>query len=618
MAESFQPLAIQQFIIFSVLIGLWAFLRPGFVRDFSERKLPYNFAARCSLVALYWVAFAVLVLVLHLAALEIGAAQITTTIQNAPMAIANSLSGQAPMLGIAIFMAAKTAASYFFRDLERSLIVSLHSAKHLKSDADLLTQHLMICDFEPSEIERANNIQTLRDHGVYLKHGERWNFRMVTVGNWRKVSSLLRLLQGWAPQLGTLLTDADRRTLHDMADAHGRKTKLAMTIVKMMEMTAEGRQSPAALSEVMRQLTSVPQLDREKVSSAEAAAGTLLDASGSIASAIAHDAVRVSSLDLRDHLRQIEHYFETEYDILLERCARLVATAITQSADLAPKRLEELKVLGFYGLGSVETINLDRILQLFLFGSLGGFSVLLAGNLANIGHGAGQLQPIVIAQFAVSMAVAALVGALFGEDRRFAVAPTPPWAAYIVAGTVSAILYVAIGIIMKFVRFDLLHETVQPGTLVPTLPRMLAWSALPFITTMGICILSRIKSWPEAPLLPRAVFVERFVDGAALSGLLYCGFVLSIALNLLFGETLPPRIQALLADSGRWLTIPVIWPLQILGFGIGFFFIRVVRQAAHATIIDTEAMRANPGPIVLEGEIKTVRDLPSPAVTVAP
>jgi hypothetical protein len=589
---------IEQLMFLSSLLIVWAMLRPNTIRDYDGRRLPNNTTARAILGLFYMVIFAGLTMALH----KFGEKLVPTLEQMSAVGhLAASLKGQAPMLAILALCTLWQLA--VFRDLERSFVITLHSARHLNSDSELLSQHLIHCDFKPSEIERARNLNDLRKFGVYVKDDGKWDYDMVTVGNWRKVSTLLRLLKSWNPEEQRSLSKSDMALIHDIATAHDRKTQLAMTIIKMLEMVAEGRKPAAALSEVMDRLTSTRQLDRGEVATAEAEAGTLLEGGPS---EIAKDTIRLSIPDLQKHLVQIERYFETEYEILLENAVRLTSKSVALAGESAPSRLEELKSLGFSGLGYIERINFDRILWLFLVGALGGFLVMVVGNFQRLGTGAAQANPIMLAQFAFSMTLAGLVGAVVGSSRNLANAPSAPWTSYVGAGLISGCLFMAVALISNYIRFDLLQTKLPEGVPIPTPRRMLAWSVLPFVTTIGVCVLGRLKRWPDIPSIGYTPITERAVDGAVISAVLFAGWCLSIGLTLLFGLPLPPRMQQLIAENaGSWFPIPVLWPLQTLGFLIGFFFVRTVRRAAHATIVDPAAVPRS-APRVIEANLVDV------------
>lgn len=88
--------------------------------------------------------------------------------------------------------------------------------------------------------------------------------------------------------------------------------------------------------------------------------------------------------------------------------------------------------------------------------------------------------------------------------------------------------------------------------------------------------------------------LARIFGGLAVSFAVYIGWVLAIALfQLIFQNTIRPMMQQLInASRDTWNPIPTPWALLAVGFVIGFFFVRDVRRAAHATIIDPGAMIA--------------------------
>jgi hypothetical protein len=113
------------------------------------------------------------------------------------------------------------------------------------------------------------------------------------------------------------------------------------------------------------------------------------------------------------------------------------------------------------------------------------------------------------------------------------------------------------------------------------------------LLTVGICRLARVSRWPDLPGLKAYHNVwERTVDGIGVSGALLIGYLLAFAVHEPLGIELPRSLQQSM-KLPHILPIPIYFPLQALGFFIGFFVVRDVRRAAHARIVN-EAVVTGP------------------------
>ena len=132
---------IEQLVFFSTALWLWALARPNMIRDYDGRRLPNNTTARAILGILYLVVFVGLAMALH-----VFGAKLVPELEQFPLVghFAASLKGQAPILAFLTLGALWQFA--VFRELEKSLVITLHSARHLSSDSELLSQHLARCD----------------------------------------------------------------------------------------------------------------------------------------------------------------------------------------------------------------------------------------------------------------------------------------------------------------------------------------------------------------------------------------------------------------------------------------------------------------------------------------
>ena len=275
-----------------------------------------------------------------------------------------------------------------------------------------------------------------------------------------------------------------------------------------------------------------------------------------------------------------------------------------------------MKRLGFAGLGRIEPINFDRILWMFLVVALGGFLAIFIGNFGNSAMPVDRM-----ARFALVMAIAALIGAVVGSRRRHARAENTPWGIYFTAGILAAGIHITINEIWELARgyMQAAHLIAPNATALaaaagpPHGLRVLPWAFLPFVVTIAVCRLARLERWPgidgQREWHPIA---ERTLDGIAVSAAVLVAFYLAIATLNLLGFPIPPAIQAFL-QSPHILPLPIMAPLQVLGFLIGFFTVRDVRRAAQANMIEVTP-QAEP---VAEAPVGGAKPLATPTAPTA-
>ncbi|MGE0629500.1 MAG: hypothetical protein AB7O43_16950 [Hyphomicrobiaceae bacterium] len=569
---------------FATLILWWSFVRPAMVRDFDNRRLPPNPTARflfSFLCVLTYGAFFFAFLAFREAATSIG--------KNIPVAssVIAGFKDQAPLLAAVSF--AGLLQLSFIRDIERQVLVWLHSRRHLRDDAVTLGQHLQRVAFVPSAEESARNRETARKYGVYVTDESVDGVGLVTFANWRKVASLLRSLRKWMEQDDRAMSEADLKRLKEIETSHERKTQLAMTIVKMVDGVSKDGEKSAALGDMLKLLSNTHHIDRSEVAEVEARVKNLLTEAPDD---VSKRPLRLSGAEFKDHLRQIEGYFQVEYEILLEQVSDLAARATVMSGEHAPVRLEQLKAAGFPGLGRIERINFDRILWLFLVIAIGGFLVFFLGNRSQANSQGAEG----MARFAFIMAISALIGAVVGSRRSHVRAPSAPWSKYIAAGILAGALFIGVNLLSLEIK-EAMGITPPPGRQSLNGVGMLPWALLPCLIVVAIAALGRFQ-WPGLPdrLRPYSALIERTADGVVVSVALFIAFMVVIALHTLLGLDLPRSVQlAIDSNPSRILPYPVFWTLQVFGFIIGFFTARDVRRAAHTTIIaDANAAARSP------------------------
>jgi hypothetical protein len=557
-------------VAFTLAIALFALIRPTMVRDYDNQPLPNNATARVIFVILYVLIYVALAVGLYLSGQKV--AEFLPPLPYVK-SVADQMTTGAPV--VALVTLGTLWQIPFTKELERAFLVTLHSTRHLHNDILLLTQRLVNGVFDPPVTERSLNLNMLKKHGVFVKDDDPGPVEIMTINNWRKVSSLLRLLRVWNQDRVSILSDEDRRLLDRIQTAHDRKTLLAMTIIRMTRQAPEGTETTKMLTELMQRLSSGAQLHRSDIGEVEERAKAIIG-EGSRA---ALQPVRLTPEEFSICLNEIVGYFEIEYDILLQQLAQLVAKATVLAGDKAPDRLEQLKAIGFSGLGRIERISLDVVLWLFLVATFGGFLVVY---IPNMGHAA---NPQALARFTLSMSIAGLIGALVGSVRRYARALYTPWTMYFLAGLLAAALYVGFTLVHNLIN-EILQIQRAPDQRPFSLPDTITWGLLPLMLTVAIAFLARVRVWSGLPQLGEfGPITERIIDGACVSAVVLIGYYGAIVLHPVLGLELSTRLQERMA-APHILPIPIFPPLQALAFLIGFFFVRDARRVAHATIVE--------------------------------
>ncbi len=570
----------QVLVFFTTLVLWWSMMRPSMVRDYDGRRLPNNPTARFLFTFLSVLVYVSLVIAFH------AFGEVATKVGHSLPLVGgfiDNFKDQAPLLA-AVSLGGVLQLS-FFRDIERSVLVWLHSARHLHADGVTLATHLGRSGFNPSEDEKRRNRETAKRHGVYVTDDEFDGVGLVTFNSWRKVATLLRLLRDWNNEERRVLEQNDMRLLEESETAHERKTQLAMTIIKMVEQVGKGGSTSKVLADVLKMLSDTPHVDRAGVAAVEARMKSLLADDASAAGR----PLRLTGEELRSHLSEIEEYFQVEYEMLLQQVSELAAKSVILAGEQAPERLEQLRAVGFDGLGRIEPINFDRILWLFLIVAFGGFLVLFLGRLGAATQQQGSAEGL--ARFAFVMAAAALIGAIVGSQRRLSRAPITPWSNYLMAGIVAAALFVGVQSVTQLIK-EYLQIPLPAGQPPFTITQLLPWTLIPLLLTVGICRLARVPRWPDLPGLKAYHNIwERALDGLGISGALLIGYLLAFALHEPLGIPLPKGLQEQM-NQPRLLPVPIYFPLLGLGFFIGFFVVRDVRRAAHSQIVDLTATQS--------------------------
>lgn len=598
-------------VCLTVLVALWAMIQPATVRDAEKRKLPANVTARILFVFIYVLLYIALVAAVAVS----GNAAANLGVPDELQKLLDAFKGQAPLIAITL-LAALHSLSYF-RDLENGLVIWLHSARHLGSDVRTLSTHLQTCSYRPSEAEKEKNVNYLRDFDVYLTDTNANVLRLEAVNAWGKTSTLLRFVRTWNTEKERVLDAAEMALLEELEKAHGRKTRLAMDIIRMLDSLDRGGLPDAAIKDLAAMLAGTSHRDEKAVSEIETRVrGVVAERQDT-----SRPPVRLTSGQFQQYLAQIESYFRVEYTLLLERIARLTAKSVVLSGDEAPQRLEKMKAVGFGQLGKIAPVNFDRVLWMFFAVTLGSFLVFFF-NQAPRTSGT-TIGPNVIFQIAIVMAMAALTGAIFGSSRRLAQRPSTPWAAYLSAGLIAAGLFVLVhgaGDMLRQIskqadqpaatsiaskqRDDARprpgspqdRTKAEPGASAASRPAQgatvrrepgfldrLPWAASPFFIAVAICLLARLRRWPRPDWAPEGVW-ERIMDGLVLAAVGVLAQTTANSLHIAFDTSRAEDLRMWL--EGTPMKFFVRPPSVIIGFFVGALVVRDVRVAAHGQLTD--------------------------------
>ena len=563
-------------LVFTLIIAAWAVARPTMIRDLDNRRLPPNLTARLIIVLLYALIYAGLVAAVVFAkpfvmnALNVLPDQIETAFK--------SMEKQAPLLAVMALIGLNSLAP--FREAERAFIIWIHSVRHLHGDANTLVAHFQTCAFRPSDVEHQKNLDELARHNIFVTDTNTRGIDLPSLNTWRKLTTMLRCLREWNKH-GRVLTDQQMVMLEELEKAHARKTRLATEILRLLSHVSSGKGTAEILNQLSTLLAAASHSDRNSVAGVEAQLKSLLGGETPSQDTRVH----LSSSELQGFLSQIDGYFQIEYQILLRQAAELTALSIVYAGDMAAERLRELKKLGFQGLGRIEPVNLDRILWLFFAISIGGFAIfyLLRYQQLKDLPGANRTGLLLgLGIFSVTMAIATLIGAAFGSNKRHVHAQHTPWGAYFMAGLISVALFET----THAVRILLTAPEGMgsaPGEVLP-LYRQLPWAVIPFLLTVGICLLSRLNRWPIPTSLvstPTAQAAwERSLDGASLAALIFIGYSSAIGLHEVLSIELPGSLKDGPYDPRIFL------PIMLFGLLIGAVAVRNSRRAGRATLVE--------------------------------
>lgn len=604
--------AVPWLIACACIAALWAGFRPDMVRDIDGRRLPGSVSARLTFIILFVLGYVAIAAVLLLLPSMIEKA-------SASNSVITGMFGKlenAPIVAMLMIFSLYSLAP--FREIERNALAWMHDTRHLRKDATALSNHLVECDFTVTPEEQRENVRSLEQYEVYITDGNTGGINLESVVTWRKTASLLRRVRAWVAEDPRVLSEEEKDGIDDIERAHGRKTRLAMDIIRMLERVREGGDLATALSTVTDILARASHGNRRDVAELEEQVQAELERPAKV------NPIRLTSSELHDYLKKIEGYFLVEYRILLERISKLAAKSILHAGVQAPERLDELKALGFQGLGGIRPLTTNRILWMFLSVTVGGYLIyyvlwyreVLDRLQKKVGLVGDQLATqgraflVGIAVFVTSIALAAMIGALFGSNSANARAKETPWGRYLGAALIAAIAFFLMQGVRELVLFSVPGLLATPLTAEGAFNRIqlsAPWSVLPAMTALAVAWLARasLPASVVARLGARgSAIMERGIDGLALGALMVPSFAISIGLVELTGGKISPIFNSTFDPT-------IIGILCVVGFFVGSTVVREVRAAAHAQVVAPRAKK-------VFGASATANVVPWPDPTNAP
>lgn len=600
-------------ILASVAITfIWAVLWPSWIKDEDGQRLPRSSLARSafalSIVLIYLVllsaAFLLPGVFKHLSSPTVDAViKHIGTFLGAHDLRANAPFGIVILMGI-LYNIPQT------RELLERWAYFLYASQYNRDDELQLQNHFQNCEFDISDEELRLNRAYIEQFDVFVTDNNPGVIPDETVSLWRKTSALVRLAESDIQSEHSVLSTKDIIDLERLQQAHRRKTRLAMNIVRLLDQL--GSDSPK-FARIASTLSDASHGSRPDVEAAEEVVSQITGAEfEDVKLGEIQGPLRLSSRQLSNYLAQIGGYFHREYQMILGEISRLAAKVIVRAGDEAPKRLDAVKRAGFMGLGTIEKQSFDGVLSVLLVTWTVVFtSFLIAGAARGM-----QVKPSLVFSIALTVSVAATIGSVWGARRTLVERRDIPWSSYLSAGFLAVVVFC----LVHGIRFAWdpeaatqmmtgYRENAEAFTPLQFLAEIWPFSISLVFLVVGICALARARRWRWAQ---HSRLRERLTDGVFV-GLIYaCGNIASMithySLQTVFGERLKDR----LAEGN--VPVAMLIVSFIVGFVIGFAVLREVRRIAHSHVID----RTDPhGGIHAQGQRFSQTDGPGPYPTPA-
>ena len=119
------------------------------------------------------------------------------------------------------------------------------------------------------------------------------------------------------------------------------------------------------------------------------------------------------------------------------------------------------------------------------------------------------------------------------------------------------------------------------------------YALLPFLVTLGICLLARMRKWPRPSSVDNSPFArmahERLMDGITFAVLMAVGIFVAFSIADALG-LIDKSFQKMMERMTGWQMFTSLYLTNVvLGLIIGSTVVRTVRIAAHSRIVEEDA-----------------------------
>lgn len=433
-------------VIFGLaVVFAWGALRASGVRDDEGRRLPPSVFSGVYLGLFY------LGLYLGLLLLAYSSPAIMEDdgwISLIPFAKSLVQEGQLPLLMLILLYGVHSIPQ--IKDLERVLVIRMHAVNDRGAEQRELRNYFVRCGYQPSPEAAERHMEFLRQFDLHLTDREPTQLGLGASNSWGKVSSILEILYEHMSETDSTFSTDEKEQIRRLDQAHRRKTELATNLFRMAQQLDEQPAYDTRLGQVAGVLGEASHEDRASVAAAETFAAEILRTNEQERAATSDEptdaapsapATRISASELRRYAGAVERYFSAEYELLLEEASALGAKAIARAGDSCDEKMAELKAAGFNELGSMQQINIDRLMIVVLVALIAPLaSYYLIGEYT----GVGTTRATILVTVALTLAVAVFVAAISGTRRTLAQASETPWRSYFTAGVIAMMCAVAI------------------------------------------------------------------------------------------------------------------------------------------------------------------------------
>lgn len=566
MFSAIQPLDIGVIAACAVFVALFSGYRfPKELEGTGEGRLPKNFVASI-LFALINITFFILIaaIVFICSRAPIFLELILATAPDDLKIVHESIKKAAPSdqsNGSLIVASISVFFGLFgfqrWRQIEAGVLRQLHNISLVEQDAKKLSDLLMKCDFTQicdSGDESTEALDKLQRR-VSPKDADAPERSVAAKA--KKVSVLLQIwqLENWT----SVLPRADQPNVSSSLMAHKRRLDLASRVNEYIEKIEEGEGGQRELEAIIASFDHGELDDKDIIEKVrEISSSAKLKPS--------------DEETLKQIITPLVEFFTKGYNEQLEEHTSATAKAVIMSGDEAQKKLEQLTLYGFSGIGRIEIIDLHLALLIVVLTFVIALMIFFGAPhvMSAVGGLAGEVKNQKFAfVIASSFTFAVVVGTMVGGLRSLANAPKIPWAWYFLAAFSASVTHVIAVLIANILSLAIVTENpdYQPVQF------SLAGSVVPFAIVIGICLLSRRND-------PHRHLPEYLVDGLCLAGFLFvAGFFFNVLVEL--AELPPPRIDANFAN--RMVIIGFV--TVSIGAAVGSMVVHRVRAAALSSIV---------------------------------